>query len=121
METNLADPVLYPLLVEEARRMKFFPTDAERVFWELVRRKNLGVTFRRQYVIDQFIVDFVCLKAGLVVEIDGSIHLEEEHQRWDEWRTQRLNSMGFVVLRFTNEEVLCDTDKVIKKVKTYLK
>ena len=117
---NLANPSLYPLLREEAKRMRKFATEAESVFWGLVRGKRLGVSFRRQYVIDQYIVDFVALKKHLIVELDGKYHDSDEQVKWDQQRTDYLNKAGFTVLRLRNEDVLCDTDNTIKKLKEYI-
>lgn len=112
-----ADPILYPVLKEDAKRMKKNPTQAEQVLWELLRRKNLGVSFKRQYVISQYIADFVCLQCKLVVEIDGGYHLDAEQKQEDEQRTAALNSMGFTVIRFANEEVMVVPDTVVSKIK----
>ncbi|MBQ0034469.1 MAG: endonuclease domain-containing protein [Bacteroidales bacterium] len=112
-----ADPILYPALQEEARRMKKNPTEAEAVMWQLLRRKNLGVSFKRQYIIKQYIADFVCLSCKLVVEIDGGYHLDAEQKQEDEQRTAAINSMGFTVIRFTNEEVMVVPDTVVSKIK----
>lgn len=97
--------------------MRKNPTEAESILWRFIRKKQLGVKFNRQYVIDTYIVDFVCLEKQLILEVDGKYHFSEEQQRWDEQRTNILNNLGFEVLRFNNEEVLCDSDNVIQKVK----
>lgn len=97
--------------------MKKNPTEAEAVMWQLLRRKNLGVSFKRQYIIKQYIADFVCLSCKLVVEIDGGYHLDAEQKQEDEQRTAAINSMGFTVIRFTNEEVMVVPDTVVSKIK----
>lgn len=71
---NVANPMIYPLLREKAKQMKKKPTEAELVMWKLLRRRQLGVVFKRQYIIDEYIVDFVCLEKNLIVEIDGAYH-----------------------------------------------
>ncbi|MBI3500841.1 MAG: DUF559 domain-containing protein [Bacteroidetes bacterium] len=111
-----ADPMMYKLLKEFVTTHRNVPTEAENVFWQLVREKNTGYKFRRQHIIGEYIADFVCLQQKLIVEIDGLIHALPEHKRNDEQRTQYLNTMGFHVLRFTNNEVIGNPDGVIDKL-----
>lgn len=85
------------------------------MLWQLVRNKQLGgFKFRRQHIIDVFIVDFVCINAKLVIEVDGRIH--DFQKEYDEERTKYLNDMGFSVIRFRNEEVLGDINGVKQKI-----
>ena len=93
-------------------------TEAEKEIWKYLRSKQLGYTFRRQHIIDNFIVDFVCLSKKLVIEIDGGIHLTQIEE--DELRTLKLNSKGFRVIRFTNEEVLNNIESVVERIKKEL-
>ena len=117
---ELAERQLYPLLKSDAIEMRKNPTEAESVFWTILRKKQLGVKFHRQYVIETYIVDFVCLEKQLIIEVDGKYHLTDEHKRWDVQRTETLNNLGFEVLRFANEEVLVATDDVTNKIKSKL-
>ena len=107
-----ADPILYPILEEEAKRMRRFPTEAESILWEAVRRKQLGLRFRRQYVIYGYIVDFVCLPLKLIIEADGEYHFTEEQQEIDKSRHDFLVSKGFCLLRFTNQEIVIDIENI---------
>ncbi len=106
------------LLLERAKEMRNNPTEAEAILWESLKGKNLGDKFRRQHVISDFIVDFVCLSKGLVIEVDGVIHDTQKEQ--DEARTEILNENGFKVIRFRNEEVLGDIDNVLTTIQKYL-
>ena len=90
-------------------------TPAEKLLWQQLRGKKLGVKFRRQHVIETFIPDFVALSIKLIVEVDGKIHLKQKHR--DKERTEFLEMMGYKVIRFTNEEVESDIDEVIRKIK----
>lgn len=90
------------------------PTVAESYLWELLRNKKLGVKFRRQQIIDIYIVDFVCLSKKLVVEVDGEIH--KNRKEYDLLRTLVLNLKGYSVIRFSNDEVLMDSETVIEKI-----
>ncbi|ADQ78773.1 hypothetical protein Palpr_0617 [Paludibacter propionicigenes WB4] len=93
-------------------------TAAENVLWERLNKSQLGVRFKAQHPIDIFIVDFYCHKYKLVVEVDGEIHLSQKE--YDEGRTAELERFGITVIRFTNEEVLNDIDKVVEEIKEYL-
>ena len=117
---NLAEVALYPLLKKDAMDMKHNPTEAEACMWEILRRKNLGVSFRRQFVIDLYIVDFVCLSKRLIIEVDGEYHNNEEQMRYDTQRTELLTNLGFTILRFNNNEIMVSPDSVISKIKQYI-
>ncbi len=79
-------------------------TDAERELWHQLRGEQLGVKFRRQHPFEGYVLDFVCLEKQLIIEVDGSQHIDAtEH---DEKRTKKLHAAGFQVLRFWNNEVL---------------
>lgn len=95
------------------------PTPSEKIIWELVRNKRLnGYKFRRQHIIDVFIVDFVCLKKKLIIEIDGKIH--DFQKEYDKERTLFLNEMDFQVIRFTNDQVLHNLEYVTQEILTNL-
>jgi len=87
------------------------PTLAERKLWALIRNDQLGVNFRRQHAIDKYIPDFVCIEQKLIIELDGSQHLEQEE--YDEERTKYLNALGYKVIRFWNNDVTNKIDGVI--------
>jgi len=93
-------------LIPRARKLRRDMTPAERKLWSLVRNNRLGVKFRRQVPYDCFILDFFCVEARLVVELDGAQHYTAEGKRKDKMRDAELRSDGLEVLRFLNEEVL---------------
>jgi len=113
---NTASPDRYILLKEHAKRLKQYTTDAERILWEYLNNKQLGVKFNRQHIIGDYIVDFVCLEKQLVIEVDGKYHYEDEQTEADGLRTEELYAMGFQVIRFDNEEILTDIDSVIDRI-----
>lgn len=121
MPWRTADPSLYVQLKEHAEHMRKNPTEAETVLWEMLRGKNLGDKFRRQYVIGDYIADFVCLEKQLVIEVDGEYHSDPEQQEKDRWRTNFLQSKGFSVLRFTNNEVLAAPEETMTIIRNALK
>ena len=111
-----ARPSTYKLLKELQAENKKHSTQAESILWECLRNKKLDHKFRRQHIIDEFIVDFVSLEKNLVIEVDGGYHNTIEQKEADDLRTQILNEIGFKVIRFTNEQVLGDIDNVLRYI-----
>ena len=94
-----------------ARKLRHGMTDAERRMWHHLRRRQiLGCRFRRQFPIGPYVVDFACLEAGLVVEVDGSQHFDAVG---DGVRTGWLREAGYQVLRFWNNDVLTHSADVL--------
>lgn len=97
-------------LLPMAKRMRKAPTDAERRLWSVLRSHRLvGWKFKRQEQIGDYVVDFICFRARLIIEADGSQHVENAA---DEARTAWLSSQGFRVLRFWNNDILIESDGV---------
>ena len=117
---QLAYPDRVAILKENARKNRLVLTDAERVLWEYLRRNALGVRFRRQFIIGDFIADFACIEKGLVGEVDGLYHLTDEQMEEDRKRTYHISQLGYRVIRFTNEEIMTDINKVVAKIKESL-
>lgn len=92
----------HPDQVEASRRLRLNATDAERLLWQSLRKDALGVRFRRQHPIGRYIVDFACVEARLVVEVDGGQHGPER----DGERDASLSAAGWQVLRYWNNEVM---------------
>ena len=111
------DGTTYQLLLEKAKKMRKNPTEAESLLWQYLRRNGLKEHFRQQHPICGYIPDFVCLRLRLIIEIDGGYHSEGEQQEQDKIRQDYLEKEGFSFLRFTNEEVLYDTDETIGIIK----
>ncbi len=103
---------------ERARELRHEMTPAEKILWEELRANKLGVHFRRQQVIEGFIVDFYCHQAGLVIEVDGDVHdLQKEE---DERRERVLSALGLRVVRFQNDEVVRSLSTVVGMIKERL-
>ena len=112
-----ADPRYYAQLKQYAQRMRSQPTHAELLLWNALRGKKLdGHKFRRQHIIGRYIVDLVCLRKRLIIEIDGLIHQLPDNLQSDAERQEELERMGFIVLPFTNEEVEQHLDKVLETI-----
>jgi very-short-patch-repair endonuclease len=104
-------------LKESARRLRKNLTDSERVLWSRLRHKQLEeIQFYRQKPIGSYIVDFFAPSAGLVIEVDGSQHLEGENLRRDGQRDEYLASLGLRVCRFDSRQVLADTEAVLQVI-----
>ncbi len=118
---EMADPVVYGLLKEHALKHRNEPIEAEALLWDLLKSKQFeGFKFRRQHIIGTYITDIVCLDRRLVVEIDGLIHQLPENKESDEVRTSWLEEKGFKVIRFTNDEVIEQTSKVLETLSNEL-
>ncbi|MGE3318422.1 MAG: endonuclease domain-containing protein [Candidatus Berkiella sp.] len=100
-----------------SRDLRSNMTDAEHLIWSKIRRRQIeGIQFYRQRVISSYIVDFYAPTVKLVLEIDGSQHLEVEHLEVDKARDAFLNNLGILVLRFDNNQVIFQLGSVIERV-----
>ena len=105
---------------ERARQLRKELTPAEQKLWAYLRGKKLnGVSFRRQHAIGNYIVDFCAIKQKLIIELDGSQHLEQE--KYDRERTAYLESQGYKVIRFWNNDVMNNISDVIRAIDTILR
>ena len=116
IDYKTASPDRYKLLKGFALENRQNPTLAEQVLWSHIRAGKLGVKVLRQYIIGDFIVDFLLAENKLVIEVDGAYHAERQQIEDDKQREEALNRMGYRVIRFTNEEVLYDTNKVLDNI-----
>ncbi len=92
-----------PITLQRARKLRRNATSIERACWELLRRKALGVAFRRQVPFGPYIMDFCCVSLRLAIELDGEEHRTEEGLAYDDARDKYLADHGLKVLRFSNE------------------
>ena len=121
---RLENPIYYgasPKTLAKAHDLRMDMTIQEKILWQKLRNKKvLGFKFRRQHAIAQFIADFYCHKAKLVIEIDGGYHLDEAQKEYDQNRTDELGNYGIKVLRFSNKEVELRIESVIQTIENYL-
>jgi len=120
MSYKTASPDRYGLLKAFARENRKNATLAETVLWEYLRNGELGEKFLRQHIIGDYIADFVCLSHKLIVELDGGYHQLACQQISDAQRTQWLEAMGYRVIRFTNQELFNDINKVLETIEENL-
>lgn len=106
-------------LQHRAKSLRSNQTDAENRLWYYLRGKRFyGIKFRRQVIISNYIVDFACIKAALVIEVDGGQH--NSQQQYDQKRDGIIEGYGFTVLRFWNNEVLKNTNGVLTVIRDCL-
>lgn len=117
---EMADPTEYMLLKEFAIENRRKPTEAECILWNYLKGNVFGVHFRRQHIIGRFIADFVCLSRKLIIEVDGKYHQIPNKQISDKERTAWLENKGFNILRFSNEQILSETDRVLTIIHEYI-
>lgn len=99
-----------------ARRLRWDMTGAEKILWEALRGKKLGVKFRSQDPVYGYIADFRCAPLRLVIEVDGPIHELPEIKRRDRLRDYHLRQFGLTTIRFRNDEVEFALDSVIRRI-----
>jgi len=103
-------------LTNLARNLRKSQTDTEQILWLQLRNKRfLNYKFRRQFPIGDYIVDFICLELKLIIELDGSQHLDAENK--DAERTAILNKRGFKVIRFWNNDVIDNLEGVLEQLR----
>jgi very-short-patch-repair endonuclease len=108
-----------------ARKLRQNMTKAEKILWEKLRNNTLGVRINRQVGFHfgnyRYVADFCCHSKSLIIEIDGDIHNNQEIMEYDQFREDVFRDMGYKVIRFTNEEVYKNIDKVLKTINQYIK
>ena len=118
---QIADVLDYDILKTNAQENRKMMTEAESAFWQIAKSCGLGEKCRRQYIIGDYIVDFFFRKSMLIIEIDGGYHDTEEQQEKDAIRQEWLEQNGYTVLRFTNDQILFDTENSVNIIKKHLK
>jgi very-short-patch-repair endonuclease len=107
----------YVTWIMRARQLRRDATDADQLLWKLLRNRQVeGQKFRRQHEFGPFLLDLYCPAQWVLVEIDGSQHLIIEGLATDENRSTYLQNAGIRVLRFTNREVLLETESVLTRI-----
>lgn len=112
-----SSPDRYQLLKEFSRQNRTNQTLAEQVLWNQIRGNVLGTKVLRQHIVGDYIVDFLVPYYNLVIEVDGAYHMERDQHDDDLIRSEALNRMGLYVTRFTNKQVLYDTEATVERIK----
>ena len=104
-----------------ARKLRASATSAERRLWNGVRREQIGgFRFRRQVILNGFVVDFACYEARLVIEVDGATHSTDAERARDATRSAALTSQGYDILRFTNDDIFHNIDGALETIRLKL-
>jgi cyclase len=105
-----------PITFARARMLRNNETKAEKLLWEKLSNKKLGVKFRRQHPFYHFIVDFYCHEIKLVIEVDGSIHSLPDNMEYDKFRSYLIVEFGVRIIRFTNEDIYFRMEAVLASI-----
>ena len=104
-----------PNLIAAARQLRQNLTPAEKMVWDALKSRQLnGLKFRSQHPIESFVVDFYCPQHRLVVKLDGAVH--DQQGEYDAARTEKLNHLGYRVIRFDNRDVMSDLSRVLQQI-----
>ena len=113
---DTSDPSYYGLLKVYASENKKYQKKEKKMLWLHLRGNKLGLHFRRQHIIGCYIADFVCLKKKIIIEVDGGYHSQYAQAIKDYYRTEKLESLGFKVLRFRNEDIYSNVVFVLYQI-----
>jgi len=105
---------------EKRKYLRSNSTKAEIILWQKIKNKQLGVKFRRQYGIGNYIADFCCIEKKFIIEIDGGYHNESEQIFYDEDRGKGISELGYKIIRFKNNEVENNIDQVLERLKKFI-
>jgi len=110
-----------PEIFKYAQEMRKNPTESEKALWNILRKfRYNGYIFRRQHPVDIFIADFYCHKLKLIVEVDGNVHDSDQAAEHDDGRSAELEKYGLSIIRFTNDQVHKEPDKVTLHIQDYI-
>ncbi|MDH3245857.1 MAG: endonuclease domain-containing protein [Saprospiraceae bacterium] len=104
-------------VIAKARQLRRNMTRTEHLLWERLRKKQLGIRFRRQHPIGPFVVDFYAHQSKLVIEIDGDYHRKKQQKELDKLRESQLIAAGLKVLRYTDDQVISNLEGVVEEIR----
>ena len=111
----------HPDLKQTARELRNNPTEAEQLLWKKLKGKQVkGYDFHRQKPIQYYIIDFYCVELFLAIEIDGSVHRQDDVKNRDLLRQSELEELGIHFLRFTNKEIFSSIDRVVEVIEEWI-
>jgi len=107
-------------LLQRRRELRNNPTQEESLLWSRLKNSQTGFKFRRQHSIGGYIVDFYCASKRVVVELDGSQHLQKENLEYDKIRSKYFEGLGVKVLRFTNAKINTNINEVVEEIINFM-
>jgi very-short-patch-repair endonuclease len=111
----------YPFVFQKAQELRARETEAEKLLWSKLCKKQLGVKIRRQHPVYNYIADFYCHACKLVIEVDGPYHNTKEMQEYDKVRSQAFAEFKIEIIRFSNEEVMNKIEWVVEQIRSRVK
>jgi very-short-patch-repair endonuclease len=105
------------LMKNRRRDLRKRSTEAERLLWESIRNRKVGVKFVRQYSVSGYVLDFYCAKFKIGIELNGGIHKRSDVVKYDKYRKRYIEAFGIAIVEFNNSEVEDDTEEVMEKIK----
>jgi imidazole glycerol-phosphate synthase subunit HisF len=107
-------------LKNRRRDLRKKSTDTEKILWEQLRNSKLGVKFRRQYSVTGYVIDFYCPEKRLGIELEGGVHKRKNQIIYDKYREEYIKAFGIKLIKFRNEEVEKDINKIFADIKNHL-
>ena len=107
-------------LKQVSRQLRNNATCAEKMLWDRLRKRQLGQLFYRQKPVGEYIADFYCPKAKLVIEVDGRYHADKNAKEYDKIRDEYIEGLGLTVIRFTNSDIIERIERVLDKIADHL-
>lgn len=119
--TTIEYPMFYGATADtfkKAKALRKVETEAEKILWKWLNKNQIqGLQFRRQHPINRFIADFYCHKIKLVIELDGGIHELDKNKEYDGERSELFRKFGLKVIRFTNSQIINNTEVIASIIK----
>jgi lipopolysaccharide/colanic/teichoic acid biosynthesis glycosyltransferase/very-short-patch-repair endonuclease len=109
-----------PIIFKNAQTLRESATQTEQILWARIRNKQLGVKFRRQHPLKDYVLDFYCHQRRLAIELDGEYHSDAMQQKYDQSRDQDLLELDIKTIRFSNDQILNNLDTVLEAIKSEL-
>jgi leucyl-tRNA synthetase len=100
-----------------AKQLRTNMTDAETILWSKLKHRQTGLRVKSQYIVLGFIIDFCIPRLKIAIEVDGKYHENKDQKKYDKERTAALSKIGYVVFRFSNEEVINNVEIIVSKIK----
>lgn len=107
------------IFISRRRDLRKSATPTEKKLWQVLRKKIMGVKFKRQHSIGGYITDFYCANKKLIIELDGAVHNSEESREYDEIRDKFFKELGYSTLRFRNSEIENNFEEVINEIENF--
>jgi|SRR3989344_6020230 len=103
-------------LKNRRRQLRNNPTKAEKILWSIIRNRNLGIKFTRQYSVDGFVIDFYCQSKRYAIEVEGGVHCQPSQIKYDQFRDRFIKAHDIKILKINNAEIFNNIETVVNKI-----